>query len=110
MFNYRQSVFAFVLAGCLAILAGCGGDQSSTMAAPAAVAAIAGNKQVSLTWSADSGATSYDVKRATISGGPYTQIASVTSPSYTDSAVTNGVTYYYVITAVGSWDQSAVIT
>ncbi len=107
------TVCGWVLAGCLVILAGCGGDQSSTgnqsstMAAPAAVTAIAGSAQVSLTWSADTGATSYDVKRATISGGPYTQVASVTSPSYTDSTVTNGVTYYYVITAVGAGDQSA---
>jgi hypothetical protein len=89
------------------MLAGCGGDQSATMAAPTAVAAIAGNKQVSLTWSAESGATSYNVKRTTISGGPYTQIAAPTSTSYTDASVSNGKTYYYVVSALDSAGESA---
>ncbi|WP_371371432.1 hypothetical protein [Sporomusa aerivorans] len=33
--------------------------------------------------------------------GPYTIIASnVTGTTYADSAVTNGTTYYYVVTAI----------
>jgi hypothetical protein len=71
------------------------------------VAATAGNAQVSLNWSTSSGATSYHVKRATTSGGPYTQIATATSASYTDAAVSNGTAYYYVVTAVDSAGESA---
>ncbi len=76
-------------------------------AAPTNLAATAGDTQVSLTWSASSGATSYNVKRSLISGGPYTQIAASTSTSYTDTALTNGTTYYYVVSAINSAGESA---
>ncbi len=71
------------------------------------LAATAGNAQASLTWTASSGATSYHVKRATTSGGPYTQIGAPTSTSYTDTALTNGTTYYYVVSALNSAGESA---
>ncbi len=60
-----------------------------------------------LSWSASSGATSYKVKRALVTGGPYTTIASPSSTSYTDSGLTNGTTYYYVVSAVNSGGESA---
>jgi len=45
-----------------------------------------------LNWNASSGATSYRVKRAGTSGGPYAVIVSgLASPTYADSSVTNGV-------------------
>ena len=71
-------------------------------AAPTGLTATAGNQQVALTWNASSGATSYNVGRATTTGGPYTTISSPTTTSYTDSAVTNGTTYYYVVSATNS--------
>jgi hypothetical protein len=74
--------------------------------APANLQATAGNAQVSLTWSASTGATSYNVKRSTTSGGPYSQIATPSSNSYTDTGLTNGTTYYYVVSAVDSVGQS----
>jgi len=61
---------------------------------------------VSLTWNASSGATSYHVKRATVSGGPYTTVGSPTSTSFTDTGLTNGTTYFYVVTAVNSAGES----
>jgi fibronectin type 3 domain-containing protein len=76
-------------------------------AAPTNLTATAGDTQVSLTWSASSGATSYNVKRSGTSGGPYTQIAASTSTSYTDTALTNGTTYYYVVSAINSAGESA---
>jgi fibronectin type 3 domain-containing protein len=75
---------------------------------PTGLAASGGNAQVSLTWNAASGATSYNVKRSLSTGGPYTTIASgVTVASYTDTAVNNGTTYYYVVSAVNSAGESA---
>jgi hypothetical protein len=68
--------------------------------APGALAATAGDAQVGLTWTAASGATFYRVHRAETSGGPYTTIRSNwTGTSYTDTGLTNGTTYYYVVTA-----------
>src|SRR5262245_19380345 len=74
--------------------------------APAVLSATPGNGQVALSWSASSGATSYNVKRATVSGGPYTTIASPSSTSSTNSGLTNGTTYYYVVSAVNSAGES----
>ncbi|VBB05553.1 fibronectin type iii [Lucifera butyrica] len=71
--------------------------------APTNLTAIAGDAQVTLSWDAVDGATSYNVKRAATSGGPYTTVASnVTTTSYVDNTVTNGTTYYYVVTVVDS--------
>src|SRR4029077_5813487 len=76
-------------------------------AAPTGLTATAGNNQVSLGWSASSGATSYNVKRSTTSGGPYSTIGSPSGSSYTDTTAVNGTTYYYVVTAVGTGGESA---
>jgi fibronectin type 3 domain-containing protein len=76
-------------------------------AAPTGLTATPGNTQVALAWNASSGATSYNVKRATVSGGPYAIVASPTSTSYTDSGLTNGTTYYYVVSAVNTGGESA---
>jgi fibronectin type 3 domain-containing protein len=74
--------------------------------APTGLQATAGNAQVSLTWNASAGATSYHVKRSTTSGSAYTQIANPTLASYTDTTVTNGTPYYYVVTALNSAGES----
>jgi fibronectin type 3 domain-containing protein len=77
-------------------------------ATPAGLQATAGNAQVSLTWNATAGATSYHVKRSTTSGGPFnTTLASPTAANYTDTTVTNGTLYYYVVSAVNSSGESA---
>lgn len=74
--------------------------QVAAPTAPTNLTATAGNAQVSLNWSAASGSTSYVLERATTSGGPYTVVSSnITATSYTDSGLTNGTTYYYVVQA-----------
>ena len=74
---------------------------------PTGLAGVPGNAQVALTWSSATGAATYNVKRSTTSGGPYTTITSPSSTSYTDTGVTNGVTYYYVVSAVNTGGESA---
>ncbi len=65
---------------------------------------------VKLSWtdSTSPGVTEYDVYRGTISGGPYSEIATVsgTSTGYLDHGVAAGGTYYYVVTAVTGTEQS----
>jgi hypothetical protein len=74
--------------------------------APTGVSATAGDAQVTLAWNPVSGATSYNVKRGTTTGGPYTTVATVATNADTDTGLTNGTTYYYVITAVNSVGES----
>ena len=79
----------------------------ANVSAPVLQTPTVGNGTATLTWSAPAGATSYNVKRATGSGGPYTTIGTVSSNSYPDSALTNGTTYYYVVTAVRGGYETA---
>jgi uncharacterized protein (DUF1800 family) len=74
---------------------------------PTAVNAVAGSGQANVSWSVVAGATSYQVKRSTVSGGPYALLASASSTSFLDGGLTNGVTYFYVVAAVGSAGTSA---
>ncbi len=76
-------------------------------AAPTGLSATPGNMQITLSWGASSGATSYNVKRSTTSGGPYTTIASVASPNFTNTGLTNGTSYFFVVSAVNSAGESA---
>jgi fibronectin type 3 domain-containing protein/regulation of enolase protein 1 (concanavalin A-like superfamily) len=76
-------------------------------AAPTGLAATASGQQVALSWASVSNAASYNIKRATTSGGPYTKIGAATSPSYADPGLAGGVTYYYVVTAVNLDAESA---
>ena len=71
--------------------------------APTNVNAVVGNARVSLTWTASDTATSYNIYRSTTSQGEgTTPIQSVASPSYVDTSLNNGTTYYYKITAVNA--------
>jgi fibronectin type 3 domain-containing protein len=74
--------------------------------APTGLAATAGNAQVALTWNASSGATSYNVKRSMTTGGPYTTVSSPTVTNFTDTGLSNGTTYYYVVTTVNAAGES----
>jgi subtilisin family serine protease len=77
------------------------------LAAPSGLIATAGDSSVQLTWSPVIGATSYIVKRSATPGGPYTSIATVTAAAYTDTAVSNSSTYFYVVAAVSPAETSA---
>jgi subtilase family serine protease len=83
-----------------------GGGTVTIPPAPTGLAATAGNAQVGLTWVASSGATSYNVKRATVSGGPYTTVGTSTTTGFTNTGLTNGTTYFFVVTAVNSAGES----
>jgi Concanavalin A-like lectin/glucanases superfamily/Putative Ig domain len=84
-----------------------GWTPATISSAPTALKAIAGNGQVFLTWNAPSGATGYDVKRAVVNGGPYATIASPATAYFTDTDVTNGRAYFYVVSAVNPVGESA---
>lgn len=79
---------------------------TSGSVAPTNLMATAGNAQVALTWAAVSGATSYNMKRSTTDGGPYTIIASPVATNHTDTTAVNGTTYFYVVSAVNGGGES----
>ena len=70
--------------------------------APTNLAVLPGNTVASLSWSAVGRATSYNLKRSTTSGGPYTTIANLTDASHLDTGLINGTTYYYVVSSIGA--------
>jgi hypothetical protein len=84
-----------------------GTGTTTVPAAPTGLTATAGNGTVTLSWSPASGATGYRVKRSTTSGTSYTLIASPGVTSYSDNTVTNGTTYYYVVSAVNGVGEGA---
>lgn len=78
-----------------------------TASAPSGLVALAMSGQVTLSWNSAVSATNYNVKRALTNGGPYTTVASSSVSSYTDTSLTNGITYYYVVSALRPSGQSA---
>ena len=83
---------------------------TSAPGAPSSLAATAGNAQVALTWSAGSGATSYNLYRSTTAGGEGTTPVQtgITGTSYTNTGLTNGTTYYFKVAAVNSAGTSGM--
>lgn len=116
-----------ILSICLALaIAGCGSGGGSSAApaptapvpqpqpgtvpdAPANVQVAAGDSELTITWDAATGATSYNlymdtasgVTKFTTSGSGFMKHTGVTSP-YVHTGLTNGTTYYVVVTAVNS--------
>jgi Ricin-type beta-trefoil lectin domain-like len=82
------------------------GTPTPVPSAPTNLVATAGNASVMLSWNPSMGATSYNVKRAAVSGGPYTVIATQSGQTYSDSALTNGTNYYYVVSALNAGGES----
>jgi hypothetical protein len=75
---------------------------------PTGLSASAGNTSVTLSWTASSGATGYNIYRGTTSGGEgTTAIASTGSTNYVDTGLTNGTTYYYKVAATNGGGTSA---
>jgi hypothetical protein len=115
-----RELFGFVITLFLVSTMSCsGGNQASAgnqqsgsgatpqiPAAPTALTASAGDAQVSLGWSVSANASGYNVKRGLASGGPYTLLASASAASYADASVSNGTTYYYVVTAYNTAGES----
>ncbi|MFZ0826187.1 MAG: beta-galactosidase GalA [Verrucomicrobiia bacterium] len=85
-------------------------NSAEVSATPAAIVtgltAIAGSGQIILNWNGSPG-VSYNVKRSTVTGGPYTTLAaSVANTNYTDSSVATCQTYFYVVTVTNAGNES----
>jgi len=74
--------------------------------APAGLAAVAGNAQVALNWSAASTATGYKIKRSLTNGSGYVNIVTNASLTFTNNGLANGTLYYFVVSATNSFGES----
>ena len=84
----------------------CGPLSGEPPLAPTGLAATSGNQQIALSWTPSLTASSYIVDRSTTSGGPYTNVGSATTTSFTNTGLTNGTVYYYVVEAVNTAGDS----
>lgn len=78
-------------------------------AAPAGVTAVGGTRQVTISWPAAAGATSYNIYWSTTPGvttATGTKLGNATSPAV-QAGLQDGTTYYYVVTAVNAAGESA---
>ncbi len=77
--------------------------------APVVTSVVPNNSSVTISWTTPTanGAsiTEYRVYRSIISGSAYAYIGNTTINSFTDEPLTNGVTYYYVVSAVNSYGE-----
>ena len=106
--KYASCVARFTTAG--ALDTNFGQAMPVRPSAPTSLAAVGGNTSIALTWTDPGGpVASYSVYRSTTPGGegstPYA--TGLTSASYTDSSVSQDVTYYYQVTAVNTGGESA---
>src|SRR5262249_2550865 len=82
---------------------------SSAIAPPTGVSASDGASatSVTVTWVASANATSYTVYRSTAAGTQGASVGATNTTSLIDATVTQGVTYYYSVTATGVRGTSA---
>lgn len=75
-------------------------DASGRILPSMQLTATGGDSQVTLSWDAVSGVNNYTLSRSETSGGPYTPIATnLSTNTFIDGNVTNGKTYFYIVTA-----------
>lgn len=87
---------------------------SSTEGAPGTpsglTTAVQSATRINLSWTAVSGAVSYDIYRSSSESGTYSRIGSeptTTNTSYSDTGLTAGTAYYYKVSAINASGESA---
>ena len=110
-------IFGLILVGALLPACGVGGTAGTLLpttapGSPTEPKGFAGNGRVTITWAAQSNASTFTVHRSANSGGPYFPVsvpAQFTGPTtYVDKDLPNGTTFYYVVTANNQFGESPV--
>jgi hypothetical protein len=99
---------SFACAACRGTGSGGNGGATTLPSVPTGLTATSGNGQITIAWAAVSDATSYNLYWSTTTGvtpANGNKITSATNP-YIQTGLTNGTTYYYVVTAVNANGES----
>src|SRR5258708_26653540 len=86
-----KSLFFFPVLVLLACGGSTGGGRNGGVTIPASpfgVTATPASAQVTLAWTAVSGATTYNVKRGTVTGGPYTPVSHPSADTFKHTGLT----------------------
>ena len=76
--------------------------------APGSLSGVFIGANVTLNWSAVSGAVGYIIRRGTSSGGPFLYAQNITETTFTDVGLIVGTTYYYQVTPVNAAGVSPI--
>jgi fibronectin type 3 domain-containing protein len=104
----RISIWSVIATMTLGLLSACGGG-SDPPAAPTQLSAVGGDSEVSLGWLPSSGASKYNLywsESAGVTKASGTKLEDVAAP-YVQTGLANGLTYFYVVTAVNGDGESA---
>jgi len=87
--------------------------QDSVPSAPTGLTTTVTSTSVTISWNPVSGADRYDVYRSSTSYGTYERLGSTPNPSWTDTSLLTGTTYYYKVAAynsAGTGSQSSAVS
>lgn len=102
-----KSACLALIAASLLTVAACG--KGSPPSPPDVVNATSGeDSQVTVSWSNVPEVATYKIYYSTTSGGPYDILATVSDLSYVAGGLTNGTTYYFVVTTFNADGTSAI--
>src|ERR1700748_363622 len=98
MSTHVSSIKFKLLAISLLLVIFTGAADAAVPSAPATLTASATlETQVALSWSASSGATSYNVYRSTSSGSESSLQTGITTTTFEDTSLNSGQTYFYKV-------------
>jgi hypothetical protein len=106
--NFAPQAAGVISGGIIFVSDASNSPTTETFSGTGGAVSQAAQHSVSLSWNPAAGASGYNIYRGTQSGGPYRRLnAGVqVGPSYTDSSVKSGASYYYVATAIDSGVES----
>jgi hypothetical protein len=115
MKNIKFAGCIFLIFSLAVFLTACGSSSkgSNLAVTPTAVSVTPLNGEVAIAWSTEPNATSYNIYWSTTAGANTTTsnvIRGITGPPYVQTGLTNGTTYYYLVTSVSPAGESAALT